>query len=87
MKKFILLPVLTVFLFLNISGCVPVLIGGAGALGGHAISRDTIKGNSDRPYKNIWSSALRVARIKGKITKENRDSGEVEFEVRPNGVG
>lgn len=86
MKKFIYFAAAAVFLFLNMSGCVPILLGGAGALGGRAISRDTIKGNSDKSYKTIWKSSLRVARIKGKITKENQESGEIEFEVKPSRV-
>ncbi len=85
-KKFILLPVLMVFLIMSISGCVFMVAGGAGALGGYAVSRDTIKGHSGKPYRSIWGSALRVARIKGKITMENKDNGEIEFEVKPSRV-
>lgn len=86
MKRIIFPLALIVFLLTNACGCVFLAASGAGALGGYAVSRDTIKGNSDRPYKVIWASALRVARIKGRITKENKDKGEVEFEVRPSRV-
>jgi len=86
MTKTFLSAILILFLCLNISGCVLLAVGGAGALGGYAVSRDTIQGNSDRPYRIIWRSALRVAKIKGKVTLENKQDGEIEFEVKPSRV-
>ena len=66
---------------LSISGCMPLVVGGAGVLGGYAVGRDTIKGHSEKPYHAIWNAALKVARIKGKLTKEDKKKGEIEMEA------
>jgi len=76
-----------VFLFLCISsflvaGCVPLIVGGAvGALGGYAVSKDTIQGDSDKSYGSLWDSAVSVAKIRGKITQTNETGDSVEFET------
>ncbi|MBL7151200.1 MAG: DUF3568 family protein [Candidatus Omnitrophica bacterium] len=66
---------------LNLCGCIPLVVGGAGVLGGYAIGRDNITGNSDKPYNAIWRSALKAAKIKGKPTRENKEKGEIELEA------
>ncbi len=80
MKKIIfIVPYLSILL---LSGCVPLIVGGAaGALGGYAISRDTIQGDTDKDYDKLWESALTVARRKGTITVEDRNKGYLEVEV------
>lgn len=60
---------------------MPLVVGGAGVLGGYAIGRDSIEGHSDKPYAAIWNSALKVAKIKGKLTKEDKEKGEIELEA------
>lgn len=66
---------------LTIFGCVPLMIGGAvGALGGYAISKDTIQGETDKPYEALWNSALMVSRIRGTIKQEDAAKGYIELE-------
>ncbi|MDI6606548.1 MAG: DUF3568 family protein [Candidatus Omnitrophota bacterium] len=72
---------LIILSFCGIYGCAPLVIGGAGVLGGYAVGRDTIKGHSDKSYNAIWNSALKVAKIKGKLTKEDKEKGEIEMEA------
>lgn len=79
-RKFLFL--LLIVSLLNACGCVPLVVGGAGVLGGYAIGRDNIKGNSDKPYNVIWRSALKVAKIKGKLTKQDKGQGEIELEAK-----
>jgi len=70
------------FLFLNILGCAALIIGGAaGALGAYAIGKDTIQGETDKPYDSLWSSAMAVARIRGVIKQENSLKGYIEMEA------
>lgn len=65
---------------LNMAGCAPLIIGGAvGVVGGYAISKDTIQGDSDKPYDALWSAALSVGRIKGTIKEENYTQGYIEL--------
>jgi hypothetical protein len=71
---------------LSISGCMPLVVGGAGVLGGYAVGRDTITGHSEKSYNAIWNSALEVARIKGKLRREDKKTGEIEMETETSRV-
>ena len=79
----------TAFLFfipimaIILSGCLPaIIVGGAiGAVGGYAVSRDTIQGETDKPYDVLWNSATTVARIRGKIKQEDSLKGYIEAEA------
>ncbi len=78
-------PVLSVFfgaaLLLSVSGCVPLIIGGAaGALGAYAISKDTIQGDTDKAYGRLWNSAVMVARSRGLIKEEDSLRGYLQFQ-------
>jgi hypothetical protein len=64
------------------SGCVAFMVGGAaGALGGYAVSKDTVQAETDRPYELLWDSALRVGRIRGAIKQEDRQRGNIQLEA------
>jgi len=71
-----------------ISGCLPaIIVGGAvGAVGGYAISRDTIQGETDRPYDLLWSSASTIAKVRGKIKSEDAVKGRIELEAESSRV-
>jgi len=71
--------VLTLLLFLNITGCVFVVGGAAGAVGAYAVSRDAVQGETDKPYELMWSSAVTVSRIRGIIKKEDSLKGNLEL--------
>lgn len=69
-------------LSINLAGCVPLIVGGAvGAVGGYAVSKDTIQGNSDIPYDSLWNAAIRVAQIRGKIRKEDMSAGTIQADM------
>ena len=81
MKK-VLIIFLIPFFALAVSGCVPLIIGGAvGVVGGYVISRDTIQGDIDKPYDAIWGAANTVAKINGKIQQEDNIRGYIELAV------
>lgn len=80
MKKLLAFSFLSSLLLFNFLGCVPVLIG-AGVAGGYAISKDTIQGEADIPYDDLWSSALKVSRIRGTIKQEDVSGGYLKFAV------
>ena len=72
---------------LVLSGCAPLIIGGAvGVLGGYAISKDTIQGEADKDYDLLWQAASTVASIKGKITTEDKTKGYLESRVNSSRV-
>jgi hypothetical protein len=86
MKKvtaFFILPLL----LLNILGCAPLIIGAAvGAVGGYAVSKDTIQGETDRTYDALWNSALMVSRIRGTVKLEDYSKGYIELDIKPSKV-
>ena len=80
MKKLLVFSFLCFLLLFNFLGCVPILVG-AGAVGGYAISKDTIQGETDIPYDDLWSSALKVSRIRGTIRQEDAAGGYLKLAV------
>lgn len=81
MKKigvFFLIP----FMLLAISGCAPLIIGGAlGAVGGYAVSKDTVQGETDTDYERLWNASITVARIRGTVKSEDYARGYLNFEA------
>jgi hypothetical protein len=61
---------------------MPLIIGSAvGALGGYAISKDTVQGETDKPYEALWENSLMVARIRGVIKQEDYTRGYIVLEA------
>jgi len=86
MKKICVL-LLAVFLALHSLGCAPLIVAGAvGAVGGYAVSKDTIQGDTDKDYDKLWYSALRVGRMRGTITVEDNYKGYIELEAESSKV-
>ena len=52
-----------------------------GAAGAYVISKDTIQGNTDKPYDRLWSATVRIGRVRGTITEEDRQRGYIELEA------
>ncbi len=85
MKNTLVICFLVIFSMI-VSGCAPILIGaavGAGAVGGYAVSKDTIQTDLDKPYEAIWNSALSVSRGYGNMKYENSSTGYIELEQSP----
>lgn len=73
---------------ITLSGCVPLIIGAAaGGMGAYAVSKDTIQGETDKPYDLLWDAALRVSKIKGAIKEADVDKGYIEMEADSSRVG
>ncbi len=67
-------------IFIGLCGCAPLIIGGAvGALGAYAVSKDTIQGDTDKPYDSLWELAVSVAASKGTIKQEDKTKGYIEL--------
>ena len=83
MKRFlstrnILFSILFILSALTFSGCVYLVIGSVGALGGYAISSDTVQGTTEKDIHEVWEAAQSVVNIMGRITRQNEDSGRLE---------
>jgi hypothetical protein len=66
-------------------GCLPLIIGGA-ALGGYAISQDTMQGETDYPVETVWKAACAVAQEMGMIRVQEQSKGSLAFTIRSNNV-
>jgi hypothetical protein len=85
MRKIILF--LIPCIFVSISGCAPLIIGGAvGALGGYVVSKDTLQGETDKSYDGLWEAALTVSKIRGQIKYEDKTKGYIELEAESSKV-
>lgn len=72
---------------LTAAGCAPLIIGGAvGALGGYAISKDTIQSDSDMDYERLWSSAVNLVRLRGMPKSEDYARGYISAEMESSKV-
>ena len=81
MKDKIFLYFFIPLLLLNISGCVFILGGAAGALGAYGVSKDTIQGETDKPYDSLWNAALMISRVRGTIKEEDPTKGYIEAQI------
>ncbi len=81
MKEKIFLCFFISLFLLNSAGCIFILGGAAGALGAYGVSRDTVQGETDKPYDSLWSAALTVGRIRGTIKAEDNLKGYIELQA------
>ena len=63
------------------SGCFYVISGAVGVLGGYAISRDTIQGEIDIPFGDLWFSSVDVLDVMGVLIAEDQAKGLIEAKV------
>jgi hypothetical protein len=68
---------LAVFLCVFSSGCVFIIVGAAGAVGGYAVTRDTFEGVSSKSQEELLASAHKVMSIMGTILNERPKDGEI----------
>ncbi|RKY33309.1 MAG: hypothetical protein DRP74_00310 [Candidatus Omnitrophota bacterium] len=87
-KKIIPIFLLLIFMFTGVCGCATALVVGAavGVVGGYAISKDTIEGETDVDYDNLWRAALRISRIRGTIREEDKARGLIDAEIEASRV-
>lgn len=63
------------------SGCVVLIAGGLGAVGGYAVSPDTVEGMVDRDHIEVWDAAVEVIGIMGTIVEKNNNAGYILAKV------
>ncbi len=68
---------LAAFLCVFSSGCWYLVIGGIGAVGGYAVTRDTFEGVSAKSQEELLASAHKVLSIMGTISDERPKDGEI----------
>lgn len=80
MRKFAFFSFLAFIIFLNLTGCVPLIAGGAvGAVSGYAVSQDTVKGDMDKSFDGLFSASQEIARSNGTIKRDDYAKGTISF--------
>lgn len=62
---------------ISMTGCVYFVLGGVAAVGGYAVSPDTIQGETEKDYDEVWEAAVDVATIMGKVDYKSDKIGEI----------
>lgn len=75
-KFIVLIPIL-----FNLSGCVYLVVGGIGALGGYIVSPDTIEGITENDALTVWDSTIEVISIMGIIEEQQEEAGIVVAKI------
>ena len=65
---------------LGLNGCALLLIS-AGAAGGYAISKDSVKNDFDLPQDRVFHQSLAVAKSMGHVTVEDRAHGIIRANI------
>jgi hypothetical protein len=77
---------LLAFMCASLSGCWFLIVGGAGAVGGYAVTQDTFEGISSKGQEEIMTAAHKVLSVMGAITDERPKDGEVVATIYGNHV-
>lgn len=74
---------LTGMLLLFSSGCVYLVVGGVGALGGYVVSPDTVEGVLDNKAQgDVWQAAVDIIGVMGIIEESNEPGGIILAKIQ-----
>ena len=76
-RKKIVALLLVIVLPVGMCGCGIVIVAGLGALGGYAISRDTIEGVTGYTEQELFASASDVLSIMGNVSEQSKLDGHI----------
>ncbi|MFH0877165.1 MAG: DUF3568 family protein [Candidatus Omnitrophota bacterium] len=65
----------------QLAGCFWLVIGAAGAVGGYAVTRDTIQGEYDVGYSDVWKSSVEVCGLFGIVNTKDSSIGTIQATV------
>jgi hypothetical protein len=74
-SKNALVTALLIPLLLSSSGCIYLVVGGIGAVGGYIVSPDTVEGITENSPDEVWDAAIEILSIIGLIEEENHSGG------------
>lgn len=66
-KNFWITRILMIPILFSMSGCIYLVVGGIGALGGYVVSPDTVEGMTDNSVEDLWDAAEEVVSIMGEV--------------------
>ena len=65
----------------SLTGCVYLVVGGAGALGGYIVSPDTVEGVTSHEKGDVWDAAIEIVSIMGWIENQNELSSVMRAKI------
>jgi len=77
LAKLFILPIL-----FSLSGCVYLVVGGVGAVGGYVVSPDTIEGITENDSTSVWDSTIEIISIMGIITESQEEGGIIMAKIQ-----
>jgi len=81
-KKLQMSVLLSVLIFAT-NGCIYVVVGGLGALGGYVASPDTVEGLvSSTSFDTVWDAAIEIVSIMGIIEEQNESGGVILAKIQ-----
>ena len=80
-KNNILTVVLCGALAFSVCGCVYLVVGTVGALGGYIVSPDTVEGITGNDKDALWDAAIDVISIMGLVEDKQKSSGIILAKV------
>ena len=72
-----LMTALLAFWSVALSGCIYLVVGGIGAMGGYIASPDTVEGVTEHETDLVWDTAVDVMSIMGLIEEQNEEGGVI----------
>lgn len=66
---------------LLLSGCIYLVVGSVGALGGYIVSPDTVEGVTEEETAVVWDTAVEVVSIMGLIESQNESGGLIRARI------
>ena len=76
-SKSALIAALLIPLLFSFSGCIYLVVGGIGAVGGYIVSPDTVEGITASDTAMVWDAAIEVLSVMGLIKEENETGGMI----------
>ncbi|HPB68697.1 MAG TPA: hypothetical protein PLT76_02925 [Candidatus Omnitrophota bacterium] len=70
----------------SLCGCIYLVVGGVGALGGYVVSPDTVEGVMSGDFTEVWDRTLEVVSVMGVIQEQNEPGGIIIVNIQGNRV-
>lgn len=74
--------ILLCFLSVSLYGCIYLVVGGVGALGGYVVSPDTVEGVMSGDFTEVWDRTLEVVSVMGIIQEQNEPGGIIIVNIQ-----
>ena len=80
-RKNLFISALLLSAVLAFPGCIYVVVGSVGALGGYIASPDTVEGMTEADITDVWDEAVDVASIMGLVEGKNEQGGVLTAQI------